>query len=46
MNGYGYGVANMGCPAQICLRWHPCQLNPYTRLAVGWLARVGVVIKG
>ena len=23
----------MGCPAQICLSWHPCQLNPFTRLA-------------
>ena len=36
----------MGSPAQICFRWHPCQLNPYTRLAVGWLAWVRVVIKG
>ncbi len=31
----GYGVANMGRPAKICFRWHPCQLNPFTRLAVG-----------
>ena len=37
----GYGVANMGCPAQICFRWHPCQLNPYAQLAVGWLAQCG-----
>ena len=36
----------MGSPAQICLSWHPCQLNPYARLAVGWLAWVRVVIAG
>ncbi len=42
----GYGVANMGSPAQICLSWHPCQLNPFARLTVGWLACVRVVIKG
>ena len=32
----------MGSPAQICFRWHPCQLNPFDRLAVGWLAWVQV----
>ena len=42
----GYGVANMGFPAQICFRWHPCQLTPFTRQAVGWRAWVRVVIKG
>ena len=42
----GYGVANMGSPAQICLSCHPCQLNPFARLAVGYLAWVRVVIKG
>ena len=36
----------MGCPAQICFRWHPCQLNPYAQLAVGWLTWARVVIKG
>ena len=32
----------MGCPAQICFRWHPCQLNPYARLLVDEAIRRGI----